>query len=461
MSANYVKRGDVVTATVISIQDKGAVLEIPGMVGVDGHIYDNEFSLDSNVTIKNTLKVGDKLDVQVQKVELDENNYILVSRLPLLKKENKEKVLNAYKNKEVINVKVVKAVNKGVIAKYLDAEIFIHESQLELGNVTDLNSYVGKELAVKISSIEEVKGKEKISASRKVILKDELNAAKAKELDNINKGDIVFGTVLSFEKFGILVNLGLNNGLLRFSQVSHHRNEKPESVLKVGEKVQLKVLAKEGNKIDLSRKALMVTPFEEYVKAHKVSMEVVGKVINKLAFGLILELAEDVTGLLHQNEYSWNPNDNLANCVKIGDEIKVAITSIDHKNEKISLSKKALEDNPWSRVTANKGDILDVKVTAITPGKGLVVLADGVDAFIAINELSTEKISKIEDFFAVGDEFKAMVIDVNKNAWILKLSIRTLKEKEAKAEFEKYMNEQQDDSKGATLGDLFGGILKK
>ena len=118
-------------------------------------------------------------------------------------------------------------------------------------------------------------------------------------------------------------------------------------------------------------------------------------------------------------------------------------------------------DNPWTRVNAKKGEVLPVEITAITPGKGVTVLASGVDGFISINDLSMDKISIIEDLFAVGDKFDAMVTDVNKNLWILKLSVKELKEKENREQFEKYMNEQTEDAAPITVGDIFGDAVKK
>ena len=87
---------------------------------------------------------------------------------------------------------------------------------------------------------------------------------------------------------------------------------------------------------------ILVKSFEAFADTHKKGSNITGVVVQKLPFGIILEFEEGVRGLLHASEYSWNPNDNFANFVKIGDSVEVAILSIDVKQKKISLSKKAM-----------------------------------------------------------------------------------------------------------------------
>ena len=452
--------GEIVEAKVIEINDKGATLEIDGMVGIDAYIFDDKYSKDPKTTIKNSLKLGDTIEVKIMKINLDDTNYILVSRLPLLEKGIHAELKEAFKKKENIEVKIKKAINKGILADYQGIEIFIPEGQVDLDNIRPLNEYVGKTMTIKIIDNKFDRNREKYVGSHRAVTLDKLYEERAEQIEKIKEGDIIRGVISSFEPYGIIVQIGLIRGVLKFNQVSHIRGEKAESVLSIGEEVTLKVIRKEGNKIDLSKKALLPTPFNAFIEKNPVSSKVIGKVVQKLEFGLILEVERGVTGLLHKSEFSWNPNDNLDLCLKIGDEVEVAIINIDAKRDRIALSKKALIDNPWGRVSAKKGDVIPVEITSISQGKGVVVLADGVDGFIPISELSTEKISRIEDFYSVGDKFDAAVIDVNKNLWILKLSIKLLKEKEAREQFEKYMSEQVGDNDPITVGDIIG-IIKK
>ena len=445
------KRGEIVKAKVERIRDNQFVLEIPGFAGYDAYMFKNQFSED--VAEADKVKVGDEIDVAIANIsESDDSMRIFVSRLPLLKKKNQEVLLEAYNNKETINVKVTKVVNKGVVADYAGCEIFIPESLLSMGEEINLNSFIGRDLDVKIIEKKTDKGKEKYVASRKAILLDEMFEQRKEEISNINVGDTVKATVLKFEPYGVLMQIGLARGILKYNQVSHFKDERAEKILAVGDELAVKVIAKDGNKIDLSRKALIPSPYQVYVSKNEVSKTVTGKVVQKIAAGIILELDHGVTGLLHRSEFSWNPNDNLDMCVKIGDEIEVKILKFDEEKQRISLSRKLLLDNPWKNVNCKKDDVIEVEVLEAN-SKGLKVVACGVEVVINPSDCLAEK-GKVEDFYSKGEKVKAKVLDVNKDKWILKLSIKFLKLAEQKEEFEKY--KEENDNSSATIGDIVG-----
>ena len=181
-----------------------------------------------------------------------------------------------------------------------------------------------------------------------------------------------------------------------------------------------------------------------------------GKVTNKLPYGLLIELAEDVKGLLHRSEYSHNPNDNFNNCVKINDEIEASIIEIDEAKERISLSRKPLLDNPWERVEGKVGDIVEAKIVEINE-KGLKVEALGVDGFVPLSEASMEK-ANLKDLYQVDDKVQAIIIEIKPKEWRLKLSIRKLAEQKSREDYEKHLTSEDEAS---TIGDRFEEILKK
>lgn len=450
-----IRENDLVEGVVAEIHDDYLEVDIKSFTY--GTIYLDKYSSDRLTSFDGVVSVGDTIKAVVKKIN-DEPSQILMSRIPLVQREKFYKVKEAYEKKEIVTAKVIKLVNQGMIISYLDTDIFLPNSLIDITIPEDREKFLNTKMQVRIVTFDE--RKRKIVASRKDVLMDAYKEERAKQLEEVKVGDILDGEIVNFQPFGIFVKIGYIQGLMRFSQVTHRKSEKAEEILKVGDKIKVKVIRKEGTKIDLSRKALIPTPFEEFVKEQKVSSEVRGKLVQKLAFGMIFELSKDVTGLLHKSEYSWNPNDNLANNLKIGDELQLAIIGIDHKKERISLSKKALDNNPWGRVTVKKGDIVKAFVSEILPGKGIMASVDGVDGFISIKDLSNDHISKIEDYFSLKDEIEAMVIEVNKQDWILNMSIRIVQEKAERAEFEKYMKNQEVDE-DAKIGDLYKDILEK
>ncbi|MGB0175485.1 MAG: S1 RNA-binding domain-containing protein, partial [Acholeplasmataceae bacterium] len=284
--------------------------------------------------------------------------------------------------------------------------------------------------------------------------------ARQDELDSIKTGDIIKGLVEKVEPHAATVKFDHVIGLLRISQVSHHRIEKLSDVLSKGEEVEVKVIKKEGNRLDLSMKALQPSPYEKFANEHHVGETMKGVVVQKLPFGIIVELSLDVRGLLHKSEFSWNPNDNYDAYVKIGEEVELAIIAIDPKKEKVGLSRKSLLDNPWRDVTVKRGDIVKAPIIALERNH-LVVNVQGADGIIKQEELSTDKIGKPEEHFVVGDEVEAYVMKADKSTWTMELSIKRVKEKELRADFEKFMEEDKEEDAGFTIGELFEETLKK
>jgi len=475
--------GTIVTATVVSVKDRELLLDLNYMT--EGTMYLDAYSYDKKESFKDFIKVGDVMTAVVKKIsERDDSVLILLSRLPLLKKDLYEEVKEDFNNKTIVKAKVSKVVPKGLMLTYKSFDFFLHESQIEFPDLetpVSLDSYKGKELDVKIIELDEKK--RRFTVSRREHLRDEYykkkkadytemierrsaeklayQEAKEKEYNDILVGDVKTGTVFKIEKYGVFVRFEVCHGLVRTSQLSHLKIADPKTFAKIGDSLEVQVIKKDAGQIDLSVKVLTPTPHKLYAEKHKIGSEVAGTVIQKLPFGIILQLTDGVTGLLHRNEYSWNPNSNFAAGVKIGDELSLVLQNIDITKERINLSKKALEDNPWGKLTHQLGDDVEVKVVSIVPGKSLIVEVQEVEGVILINELSTQKLSKIEDFFAVGDIIKAKIVELNKAEWILSLSIKRLQEEEERKNFDNYLEKQEAEDSKTTLGDVFKDVLKK
>jgi len=408
----------------------------------------DHYTKDKSITsFKQVVKIGDVIKCEVAKVT-EENIYL--SRMNQIQEENFKKIVAAHENNEAIEVYVSSLVSgKGYTCKYLGAQLFMPLSMASQSVKT------GQNILVKVIEVEEAR--KRALVSRRVIEQEEYQANKAREFDAINVGDVLTGKVVKIEKYGAIVKFEYNQGLIKTNQVAHEFVD-INSVLVVGQEIEVKVINKANGKIDLSRKALLKSPFELFLENNKVGQTITGKVVNKLAFGLLLEIAPNVKGLLHSSEYSHNPNDNFNNHVVIGDTVEVAILSINEKQEKVSLSRKALIDNPWSRVTAHEGDLVDAKVLEVKEN-GLLVEALGVDGFVPVSEALLENKKDLASYYAQGDEVKAYIIEIKPAEWRLKLSIRKYLAQEERKSYEKYLTEEE--TSGATIGDQFGDILKK
>lgn len=441
----HLRKGDVVEGEVVSIDgDKTLYIDIKSFT--EGTMYLDHYTNDKSITsFKGLVKVGDKITCTVTKVS---DGQILLSRLNQINEEGFKKIIEAKENGTLINVKVLdKVEDKGYKCEFEGAKLFLPRSQATQSVET------GALIDVKVIDFDE--RRKSAIVSRREVENDEYQANRNEEYDKINEGDVLKGTIIRVEKYGALVKFNYLTGLLRTIQVSHKFID-IEKELTVGQEIEVKVIKKEKGKIELSRKALLETPFALYIKDHKVSDTVKGKVTEKLPYGLLVELASDVKGLLHRTEYSHNPNDNFNNCVKINDEIEVSIIAIDEAKERISLSRKPLLDNPWERVEGKVGDVVDAKISEINE-KGLKVEALGVDGFIPMSEASLEK-ANLNDLYQTGDVVKAIITEMKPKEWRLKLSIKKILEAEAKASYEKHLVTNEEST---TIGDRFEEVLKE
>lgn len=456
------KVGQIVEGTVIKVEENTIYLDV--QYTTEGKIHLDNYDKPAPDTFFGLVKEGQKVRARVQKIT-DDPAQILLSRLPLLIEEKFTKIQALVDSGEIIKARVKQVLEKGLVLNYLENEVFLPYSLLDYDLVKEKEILKGKVLEVQIIEAT-LKGRSKrIVGSRKAIFEKERQAAyeqrlqdRQSELDEINTGDVIKGVVDKIEAHAATIRFNHVVGLLRISQVSHYRIDKIEDVLTLGEEIDVKIIKKEGNRLDLSIKALQKTPYEEFYDAHNVGDQITGTVFQKLPFGIIVEVAKDVRGLLHKNEFSWNPSDNFESVVKIGDEVTLAIIQLDPKKERIALSKKSLEDNPWKNVSLKRGDIVDAVVQSVSKD-GIEVMVQGVLGDIQASDLSNEKIGKPEDYFAVGDEVKAVVTEANRDTWSLKLSIRRILEKAERESFEQYLEDEETD-KNPTIGDLFAKDFK-
>lgn len=461
---NIPRVGQIVEGTVIKVEENTLYIDLNAMT--EGKIHLDNYAKPAPNTFVGLISVGDTLKARIQKIT-DEPAQILLSRLPILEDEAFVNLEEAAKNNTILKSKVKKVEDKGLILSIDMFEAFLPYSHLDYDLAKNKDQLRGTSLEVQLIEVSKRGRFQKIIASRKLIFEkarqDAYEArvkAREEELATIKTGDILKGQVEKIEDYAATVKFNHVAGLLRISQVSHYRIDKLVDVLTLGQEVEVKVIKKEGNRLDLSMKALIPTPYEIYSKEHHKGETVEGQVVQKLPFGIIVELARDVRGLLHQSEYSWNPNDNYDAFVKIGDTIPVGILSIDIKKEKIALSRRVLLDNPWKDVTVKRGDIIKVPITSIERNM-VIVNVQGADGIIKQDELSVDRISKIDEAFAVGDEVEAIVLNADHQTWTMELSIRRMKEKELRADFEKFMEQEQVDDSGTKLGELFEDKLKK
>ena len=459
MDINFkqVKVNDTVQGTIIRVNPNDLRLDIN--YSLEGLMYLDQFDVVKHDSFEGLVAEGDVVEAVVKKID-EMHGQVLLSRIPIVHNETFKQLIDDFTQRKVVKAKVKAITNAGLVFDVAGHEIFMHESQVDFQDV-DLASYAGKELSFYISEVDE--RRKKVKASRTKLLVEQRSQDRTKEFEALKVGQTVTGVISAIKPFGVFVDLQFNTALIPISELTHERIESIEAQFSVGDKVEAQVIeAKKQNgrnRIALSRKRLLPTPFSLFAQQHKVGETIEVSVVNKLPFGIIVEVAPHVTGLLHNNEISYNPNDNFKASVLHGMRLEVAILEIDKKRQRVSLSRKALEDNPWAKVTVKRGDVVKGVISAINIGKGFSVSIQGVDAVLSLEELKEGPVGKLEDLYQVGDEVEVLVTTCEPREWVMEVSIRRLQAKRERKQFDTYIKTQE--TRSVTLGDLFGNVLEK
>lgn len=446
-----VKAGMVVEGTVFMVTDDSVHVDLGSHA--EGVIYKKGMAFGDIESCKTLVKEGDVITVKVNKID-DENQQFLCSRLDMLRQEKQDKLNAEIDNVESFKAKVVRVNKGGLELKYEGIDMFMPASHIDVQRVNP-EDFNGQVLEV---TVIEHKGR-KLVVSRREVLKKAQRAARKEAVEKINVGDKISGEVVKLADFGAFVELGGVQGLIHRSQLSHHRSDKIEDVVAVGQTVETQVISKDKGKIGLSIKALQETPWDLFAKASKVGDEVTGKIVRKMATGMLVEVERDVVGIITKKDYSWDPRTNLAGEVEVGSELTLKILSMDVKNKKMSLSKKHLDYNPWKDVTIKNGEEVSGTVEELQ-SRGALVKIQNVKAFLPIGEIQEDRVEDISQVLKVNDVVKAVVTNVDKQQWKMTISIKQLVDSKQRAEFEGYL-ETEEKVANATLGDLFKDQLEK
>lgn len=278
-SFRKINEGDVIQGTVIDVNEEEVSLDLKYYT--QGIIKAADMSDDPGFSVLDDVKIGDVIEASVVKMDDGQGN-ILLSK----KEANAELawgVLNKYlEEKTALTVKVNGVVNAGVIAYVEGIRGFIPASHLALSYVEDLNTYQGKELTVRVITVD--KEKKKLVLSAKEILREQEKEAHDHKIAMLVPGTVMEGTVESLQPYGAFVDLkdGLS-GLVHISQISQKRIKKPSEVLSVGDKVKVKILNTDNGKISLSIKA--ATEEKEVEETERVDT---AKYSSKESFGTSL-----------------------------------------------------------------------------------------------------------------------------------------------------------------------------
>lgn len=343
---NDIKEGDKVTAKVQQVEDKQVVVHIDG-AKYNGIIPISQLSTHHIENPSEIISEGDEIEAYVTKIEIDEENesgaYIL-SKRQLETEKSYEYLQEKLDNDEVIEAKVTEVVKGGLVVD-VGQRGFVPASLISTDFIEDFSVFEGQTIRLKVEELDPENNR--VILSRKAVEQAENDVKKASLLDSLNEGDVIKGKVARLTNFGAFVDIGGVDGLVHVSELSHEHVQSPEDVVSVGQEVDVKVksVEKDSERISLSIKDTLLTPFENIKGKFHENDVIEGKVIRLANFGAFVEIAPGVQGLVHISEIAHKHIGTPSEVLEPGQQVSVKILGIDEENERISLSIKATLPN--------------------------------------------------------------------------------------------------------------------
>jgi len=379
-----IREKEVVTGTVVGITDRDVLVDIG--FKAEGIIHRTEF--------EELPEPGDEIEVFIHTFEDRRGNIILSKERADFQKRWTE-IRNCFDNNELITGLITRRIKGGMIVDLGVVQAFLPGSQLDIKPVMDFDEFLGVESEFKIVKFNELR--QNIVLSRKAILEDDMLEKRQAVLEDMEIGMELEGIVKNITDFGAFIDLGGIDGLLHITDITWGRINHPSDRLAIGEKVNVKVIDFDVEKVrvSLGMKQLHPEPWEGVIDKYPVDSIVEGKIVNMMNYGAFIELEEGVEGLIHISEMSWirhikHPSDMF----KVGDKVEAKILNIDSEEKKISLGIKQLQDNPWDTIETKfaVGSDHEGIVRNLTQFGAFIELEEGIDGLVHISDMSWTKL---------------------------------------------------------------------
>jgi small subunit ribosomal protein S1 len=390
---------------------------------------------------------------------------VVVSRRSVLERERtalKSETLKVLEEGVILEGTVKNITDYGAFVDLGGIDGLLHVTDMSWARVGHPSEVVNVGDHVKVVVLKYDPERERVSLGMKQIMPDPWGTVS----DRFPIGMRVRGKVVSLADYGAFVELepGLE-GLIHVSEMSWtKRVTHPSKVLEVGQEVEVQILDVDphNRRISLGLKQTEQNPWELVRINHPVGSRIVGKVKSITDFGLFVELAEGIDGLVHVSDLHWTRKiKHPSEVYKKGDDVEAIVLGIDVDNERISLGIKQLTEDPWSAVPRRYpvGARVRGAVTSVTDFGVFVQLEEGVEGLIHVSQLSTERVDRPASLHKVGDEVEAEVTQVDLREKRIALSIKALRRTEEREEVDAYLRREREGGK-FSFADVMGDGLE-
>ncbi|MBO6282170.1 MAG: 30S ribosomal protein S1 [Alphaproteobacteria bacterium] len=398
---------------------------------------------------------------QILKMDKVRGNIVVSRRIVLeeTRAEARAELIDGIKEGAILDGVVKNITDYGAFVDLGGVDGLLHVTDISWKRINHPAEVLTVGQTIKVQVIRFNEDTQRISLGMKQLENDPWQAV----ADKYKVGEVYKGKVTNITDYGAFVELedGIE-GLVHVSEMSWTRkNVHPGKIVSTSEEVTVRVLEVDGDKrrISLGIKQCMPNPWAAYIEEHPVGSVITGKIKNITEFGLFIGLTDEIDGMIHLSDISWEKSgEEAVKDYSKGQEIEAKIIDVDVEKERISLGIKQLSEDNVSQALANlkKGEVVKAIVKS-TDDKGVTVDVEGLTAVIKKADLSKDKASQNPENFKEGDVVEAKITSVDKKNVKIGLSIKALEVDEEKKVLEEYSNT----ASGSSLGEALGEALKK
>ena len=420
--------GRIITGVVMAV-DKDWVTVHVGLKS-EGVIPRNQFQVELEDE-GGAPEVGQQVEVMLETVDDGMGNTCL-SREKALRIEAWKLLEDAHKNEGIVHGAICGKVKGGFTVNIGMVSCFLPGSLVDERPVTDVAHLEKQLLDFRVIRLE--KSRNNVVLSRRAVLESQTREERESLLASLIEGQTVTGTVKNLTEYGAFVDLGGLDGLLHNNDMSWKRIESPADILSVGDEITASILRvdRENQRVSLGIKQLQDNPWEDYKSKYTPGSEWDAKVLKIVEYGCFVEIEEAVVGLVHVSEVDWlHQGKRISDVVQIGEHIRIQVIDVNVDLERISLSIKRCQTNPWDSFATDhkQGDRLSGVISSVTDFGLFVSLENGLIGLVHSSDVSWDEGQSKGDQsvlqnFKKGQQVNTVLLSVDPERERVGLSLR-------------------------------------
>ena len=338
-SLKTLNNGDKVTGTVMAVGS--TEIEVDLGTKHTAYIPLEDFSGDPNVKPEEAVKVGDQIEAIVVHVN-DGEGVVRLSKKRLEAGKAWEEIEAAAENKDIVEGVVTEENKGGIVVNVKGIRVFVPASQSGVAKGGDLGELLKKNVQLRITEVN--RARRRVVGSIRSVASEQRKAAQEKIWSEIEVGKQYHGTVKSLTSYGAFVDIGGVDGMVHVSELSWNRIKNPSEVVKVGDEIDVYVIAldPEKRKISLGYKTEATNPWTLFNNQFQVGDVAKVKIVKLMTFGAFAEIIPGVDGLIHISQIADRRIGKPEDVLSEGQEVDAKIIDIDQEHKRISLSIRAL-----------------------------------------------------------------------------------------------------------------------